>query len=41
MVEDLYDKVYLASFGREFISDMIQLIGLTHPKFDVWPNRWS
>ena len=30
-----------ASFGRKFITDLIQLIGLTRAKFDVWPNRRS
>ena len=33
--------VYLASFGSKFITDLIQLIGSTRPKFDVWPNRRS
>ena len=30
----MYDNIYLASFGRKFISDLIQLIGWTRPKFD-------
>ena len=33
--------VYLAPFGRKIITDLIQLIGSTRPKFDVWPNRRS
>ena len=27
-------NVYLASFGRKFIGDLIQLIGSIRPKFD-------
>ena len=27
--------VYLVSFGRKFITDLIQLIGSTRPKFDA------
>ena len=39
--KNLDDNVYLVSFGRKFITDLIQLSGSTHPKFDVWHNRWS
>ena len=31
----LNHKIYLASFWRKFINDLIQLIGSTRPKFDV------
>ena len=31
----LNHKIYLASFWRRFISDLVQLIGSTRPKFDV------
>ena len=31
----MIDNVYLASFGRKVITDLIQLIGSTRPKFDV------
>ena len=34
-IKNLYDNVYLASFGRKFITDLVQLIGSTRPKFDV------
>ena len=37
----LNHKIYLASFWRKFINDLIQLIGSTRPKFDVWPNGQS
>ena len=40
-IENLYhDNVYLASFGRKFITDLIELIGspLTQRKCDVWPK---
>ena len=30
----MYDNVYLDSFGKPFFTDLIQLIGSTHPKFD-------
>ena len=35
-----HDNVYLASFGRKFITDLIQLIGfpLTQRESDVWPK---
>ena len=33
--------VYLASFGRKIVTNLIQLIGSTRFKFDVWPNRPS
>ena len=29
----MYDIVYLAPFGRNFITDLIQLIGSTRPKY--------
>ena len=29
----MYDIVYLALFGRKFITDLIQLIGSTRPKY--------
>ena len=29
----MYDTVYLATFGRKFITDLIQLIGSTRPKY--------
>ena len=32
------DNVYLALFGRKFITDLIQLIGSTRPKFDSDPT---
>ena len=32
-------NIILASFGRKFMTDLIELIGLTRPKFDVSPNR--
>ena len=34
-IKNLYDNVYLASFGRKFITDLIQLIVSTRPKSDV------
>ena len=40
-IKNLYhDNVYLASFVRKFITDLIQLIGspLTQRKSDVWPK---
>ena len=40
-IKNLYhDNVYLASFGRKFFTDLIQLIGspLTQRKCDVWPK---
>ena len=33
--------MYIASFRRKFITDLIQLNGSTHPKFDIWPNGRS
>ena len=33
--------MYIESFGKKFITDLIQLIGSMYPKFDVWPNRRS
>ena len=33
--------MYIASFRRKFITDLIQLNGSTHPKFDIWPSRRS
>ena len=41
LIKNLYDNVYLASFGRKFITCLIQLISSTRAKFDVWPNRRS
>ena len=35
------DNAFLASFGRKFITDMVELIGSTRLKFDVRPNRRS
>ena len=29
----MYDIVYLAPFGRNFITDLFQLIGSTRPKY--------
>ena len=31
-------NIILASFGRKFITDLIELIGLTRPKFDISPT---
>ena len=31
-------NIILASFGRKFITDLIELIGLTCPKFDISPT---
>lgn len=36
-----YDDVYLASFGKKTITDLIQLIAPTRPNFDAWPNERS
>ena len=35
IINDKIITVYLASFGRKFITDLIQLIGSTSPKFDA------
>ena len=44
-LKNLFDNVYLASFRRTFflklLYGLIQLIGSTRPKFDVWPNKRS
>ena len=32
-------KVCISLFGRKFVTDLIQLISSTRPKFDIWPNR--
>ena len=37
-MKNLYDNVYLASFGKTFFTDLIQLIGSMHPKFDDPPK---
>ena len=41
----LHENVYLASFRKNFkeklLFGLIQLIGSTHLKFDVWRNRQS
>ena len=47
-IKNFYSNVYLAPFGRKFTTgllkllvDLIQLIGSTLPKSNVWPNRRS
>ena len=38
----MYDNVYLAAVGSTLLKllfGLIQMIGSTLPKFDVWPNR--
>ena len=38
----MYDNVYLTAVGRTLLKllfGLIQMIGSTLPKFDVWPNR--
>ena len=33
--------IYINLVGEKFITDLIQSIGSTRLKFDVWPNRRS
>ena len=39
--KNLYDDLYLASFGRKFITDLITLIASTRPKFDRYQRVYA
>ena len=39
--KNLYNDLYLASFGRKFITDLITLIASTRPKFDRYQRVYA